>query len=108
IDVVDLAAMPLEEAMVGEARKSLLVIMAAVGFLLLVACANVANLVLAQVTARQREFTVRAALGATRWRLARQLITENLALALLAGGLGVFVSFWGVEEVVRLNPWKFP
>ncbi|HEY7182756.1 MAG TPA: ABC transporter permease, partial [Blastocatellia bacterium] len=108
INLVDIAAMPLQEAMVGEARKSLLVIMAAVGFLLLVACANVANLVLAQVTARQREFTVRAALGATRWRLARQLIVENLALALLAGGLGVLISFWGVEELVSLNHGNLP
>ena len=108
IDLVDMAAMPLQEAMVGEARKSLLAMMAAVAFLLLVACANVANLVLAQVTSRQREFTVRAALGATRWRLARQFITENLALALLAGGLGVLISFWGVEALISLNHGKLP
>lgn len=108
IDLVDMAAMPLQEAMVGEARKSLLAMMAAVVFLLLVACANVANLVLAQVTSRQREFTVRSALGATRWRLARQFITENLALALLAGALGVLISFWGVEALISLNHGKLP
>ncbi|HKQ74261.1 MAG TPA: ABC transporter permease [Blastocatellia bacterium] len=108
IDLVDMAATPLQEAMVGDARKSLLVMMAAVAFLLLVACANVANLALAQVTSRQREFTVRAALGATRWRLARQFITENLALALLAGGLGVLISFWGVEALISLNHGKLP
>jgi predicted permease len=108
IDLVDMAAMPLQEAMVGEARKSLLAMMAAVVFLLLVACANVANLALAQVTSRQREFTVRSALGATRWRLARQFITENLALALLAGALGVLISFWGVEALISLNHGKLP
>src|SRR5262245_48839246 len=108
IDLVDMAAMPLQEFMVGEVRKSLLAIMAAVAFLLLVACANVANLVLAQVTARQREFTVRAALGASRWRLARQFVTENLVLALLAGALGVLISFWGVEALLSLNQGKLP
>jgi predicted permease len=108
IDLVDMAATPLQEAMVGDVKQSLLVMMAAVGFLLLVACANVANLVLAQATARQREFTVRAALGATRWRLARQFVTENLALALTAGALGALISFWGVEALIRLNQGKLP
>ncbi|HZF39624.1 MAG TPA: ADOP family duplicated permease, partial [Blastocatellia bacterium] len=108
INLVDMAATPLQEAMVGEARKGLQAMMAAVAFLLLVACANVANLVLSQVTSRQREFSVRAALGATRWRLARQFITENLALTLLAGGLGVLISFWGVEALISLNHGKLP
>jgi predicted permease len=108
IDLVDMAAMPLQEFMVGEVRNSLLAMMAAVAFLLLVACANVANLVLGQVTARQREFTVRAALGASRWRLARQFVTENLVLALLAGALGVLISFWGVEALLSLNQGKLP
>jgi predicted permease len=108
IDLVDMAATPLQESLVGEARQSLLAMMAAVASLLLVACANVANLVLAQVTARQREFTVRAALGASRWRLARQLIVENLALALVAGGLGVLISRWGVEALINLNHGKLP
>jgi len=108
INLVDIAATPLQESMVVDVRKSLLVMMAAVALLLLVACANVGNLVLAQATARQREFTVRAALGATRWRLARQLIVENMALALLAGGLGVLISFWGVESLISLNHGKLP
>src|SRR5262249_53234042 len=107
-DLVDMAATPLQEWMVGDVRQSLLAMTAAVAFLLLVACANVANLVLAQVTSRQREFSVRAALGATRWRLARQFITENLALSLPAGGLGVLISFWGVDALIRLNHGKLP
>ncbi len=108
IDLVDMAATPLQEAMVGGVRQSLLVMMAAVAFLLLVACANVANLVLAQTVARQREFSVRAALGATRWRLARQFITENLILTLTAGALGVLISFWGVGALISLNRGKLP
>src|SRR5262252_1547209 len=108
IDMVDMAATPLQESLVGEARQSLLAMMTAVAFLLLVACANVANLVLARVTARQREFSVRAAMGASRWRLARQLIVENLALALTAGALGVLISFWGVNALINLNHGKLP
>src|SRR5262249_2173029 len=107
-DLVDMAATPLQEWMVGDVRQSLLAMTAAVAFLLLVACANVANLVLAQATARQREFSVRAALGATRRRLARQFIIENLALALIAGGLGVLISFWGVDTLISLNHGKLP
>ena len=88
IDLVDITARPLKEALVGEISQSLLLIMAAVGLLLLVACTNLGNLLLAQATARQREFAVRSALGATRWRLARQFIAENLMLALVADGIG--------------------
>jgi putative ABC transport system permease protein len=107
-DLVDVAALPLKDALVGEAGKSLLVILAAVGFLLLVACTNVANLLLAQATARQHEFAVRTALGATRRRLARQFVAENLMLALMAGGLGVVLSFWGVAALVGLNQSSLP
>ena len=108
IDLIDIAVLPLKEAMVGEVSQSLLVILAAVGFLLLVAFTNVANLLLAQATARQREFAVRTALGATRGRLARQFIAENLMLALLAGGLGVLLSFWGVDALIGLNQGNLP
>src|SRR5882724_7323238 len=108
IDLVDLAATPLQEAMVGSSSQTLLVIMTAVAVLLLIACSNVANLLLAQIIARQHEFDVRAALGATRWRLARQFVTESLLLAVLAGGLGVLLSIWGVKALLSLNHDKLP
>ena len=108
IDAVDFAVVPQQEYMVRNVRSALLMIFVAVGFLLLVACANVANLLLAQVTTRQREFAVRAALGATRSRLARQFITENLLLVLIAGALGGVMSIWGVQLLLSLNEQGLP
>src|SRR3989454_2741384 len=108
VDLADIATLPLQEALVGEVSQSLWVILAAVGLLLLVACTNVANLLLAQATARRREFAVRTALGATRWRLARQFIAENLLLALLAGAVGVLLSFGSVAALVALNQGNLP
>jgi ABC-type lipoprotein release transport system permease subunit len=94
--------------MVGNVRNPLLMIFVAVGFLLVVACVNVANLLLAQATTRQRDFAVRTALGATRFRLARQFITENLLLVFAAGALGVVISFWGVKLLLSLNQQSLP
>src|SRR5438105_3795807 len=108
MDGVNFSVVPQQEYMVGNVRRALIMIFVAVGFLLAVACANVANLLLAQMTARQREFVVRSALGATRLRLARQFITENLLLALAAGGLGVLLSFWGVNLLLGLNQRSLP
>lgn len=108
IDLVDVALVPLQEAMTGDVSRSLLIILAAVGSLLLVACSNVANLLLAQATARQREFSLRIALGATRWRMARQFVTENLMLALPAGSIGVLLSFWGVNALVGISQGNLP
>jgi ABC-type antimicrobial peptide transport system permease subunit len=108
MDAVDFAAVAQQEYMVKNVRSALLMIFGAVGILLIVACANVANLLLAQVTTRQREFAVRAALGATRFRLARQFITENLLLVLIAGTLGTIISFWGVQLLLRFNQQSLP
>ena len=99
---------PLQDSITGKARSPLLVLLGAVGFLLLVACANVANLLLAQASVRERELAIRSALGAARGRLIRQFLTEAFLLSLVGGCLGVLGAFWGVAGLIGLAPQNLP